>query len=67
MRRVITGGQADMLTTHIPIGIIGSGRAATGAIAKAFRDVGLPEVGGSAFASQSPRNLRSEISLPQSK
>jgi hypothetical protein len=54
MVRVITGDQADTAITHILIGIIGFGRAATGAIAK-----------GLAFASQRPRNLRGEISLPQ--
>jgi hypothetical protein len=50
MLRVITGDRVGTPTMHILTGIAGSGGTAIGTI------------GSSEFASQSPHNLRSEIS-----
>ena len=41
MVRVITGDQADTPITHILTGIAGPGGTATGAIGRAWHDVGL--------------------------
>jgi hypothetical protein len=66
MVRVITGDQVDTPITHILTGIAGPGGTATGAIGRAWHDVGrsatsvesLAEVGACrdtvAFASQGP-------------